>query len=98
MTVFVNLAIILLCLSADIVREDLVWRYADKAVEFIANNSARPFFLYVAMDNTHSPVFAPSNFTSRRGPYGAATEALDWVVGQVSTLKTKQKLIPQFLM
>eukprot|EP00117_Sycon_ciliatum_P047500 scpid49837/ scgid33928/ N-acetylgalactosamine-6-sulfatase; Chondroitinsulfatase; Galactose-6-sulfate sulfatase; N-acetylgalactosamine-6-sulfate sulfatase len=79
-------------IGVDIVREDLVYRYADQATQFISNNANNSFFLYLAMDNTHSPVYSPANFTSLRGPYGAATEALDWVVGQVMDTLTKMNL------
>ena len=88
----VSFAFCLTC--ADIVRETLVNRYADQATQFIKNNTADPFFLYLAMDNTHSPVFSPPNFTSPRGPYGAATEALDWVVGQVRKKRSFLKQYP----
>ncbi|XP_065841649.1 N-acetylgalactosamine-6-sulfatase-like isoform X2 [Oscarella lobularis] len=74
-------------LGIDINTNDLVYDYNSEAMKFIASQGAagRPFFLYMALDNTHSQVYYPTNFTgyTRRGPFGDATAALDWNVGMV---------------
>jgi arylsulfatase A len=60
-------------------------RYTEEATGFIRENSARPFFLYLAHTMPHIPLFASPAFAGRspRGRYGDVVEELDWSVGQV---------------
>lgn len=60
-------------------------RYTEEAVAFIRTHDDEPFFLYLAYNLPHVPLFASSAFfgTSRRGLYGDVVEEIDWSVGQV---------------
>jgi arylsulfatase A-like enzyme len=60
-------------------------RYTEEAVEFIHAHNEEPFFLYLAYNLPHVPLFASEAFlgTSRRGLYGDVVEEIDWSVGQV---------------
>jgi arylsulfatase A-like enzyme len=65
-------------------------RYTEKAIDFIKQNQQQPFFLYLAHNLPHIPLFANPDFvgTSKRGLYGDVLEEIDWGVGQiVNTLK-----------
>ncbi|NND33709.1 MAG: sulfatase [Saprospiraceae bacterium] len=65
-------------------------RYVEKSVEFIKENQTHPFFLYLAHNLPHIPLFAHPEFigTSKRGLYGDVLEEIDWGVGQIiETLK-----------
>jgi arylsulfatase A-like enzyme len=63
----------------------LTKRYTAEAVRFIEANRARPFFLYLAHNMPHVPLFRSPPFagTSRRGVYGDVVEELDASVGRV---------------
>jgi len=63
----------------------LTKRYTEMAVKWVRENKAAPFFLYLAYNMPHVPVFASEAFAgkSRRGKYGDAVEELDWSVGEV---------------
>ncbi len=60
-------------------------RYTDKAIEFINENRNRPFFLYLAHNLPHIPLFAHPDFigTSKRGLYGDVLEEIDHGVGRI---------------
>ena len=62
----------------------------DEAVEFLKNNSRRPFFLYLAYVNPHSPLDAPElvPYTDKSWPepmktYAAMIHRLDQSIGRV---------------
>jgi arylsulfatase len=60
--------------------------YTEEAVTFIAKQSAdRPFFLYLAHNMMHVPVFRSKEFEGKsgQGVYGDAVLEIDWSVGQV---------------
>src|SRR5207253_295899 len=59
--------------------------YTERAVQFIARNKDRPFFLYVAHNMPHVPLFVSDRFKgkSERGLYGDAIMEIDWSVGQI---------------
>ena len=68
----------------------LTQRYTAEAQTFIRQHHEGPFFLYLAHNFPHVPLYASSSFKgkSRRGLYGDVVEELDWSVGQVlSTLR-----------
>ena len=67
-------------------------RYTEEAINFINNNKDKPFFLYYANNNPHTPLYASSDFAgkSKRGLYGDVVAELDWSVGQI--LKTLKDL------
>ena len=60
-------------------------RYTEEAVKFIRKNKNEPFFLYLAHNMPHVPLFASKNFQghSKRGLYGDVIEEIDWSVGQI---------------
>lgn len=68
----------------------LTGRYSDKAVEFIRAHRDRPFFVYLAHNMPHIPLFASNDYRgrSRRGLFGDAVEEIDAGVGKIlATLK-----------
>lgn len=60
-------------------------RYTEEAVKFIEEKKDEPFFLYLAHNLPHVPLFASEDFegTSPRGIYGDVVEEIDHSVGQV---------------
>lgn len=62
-------------------------RYTQEAVQRIRENKDRPFFIYLAHNLPHVPLFVSEDFsgTSRRGLYGDVIEEIDWSVGQILT-------------
>jgi arylsulfatase A len=66
-------------------QETLARRYAEEAVAFIERSKDRPFFLYLAPNMPHIPLYASEKFRgkSNGGLYGDAMEELDWSVGEV---------------
>jgi arylsulfatase A len=64
-----------------------VGRYTEEATKFIRKAAAtnKPFFLYFAHHNPHTPLVASENFKgkTKRGAYGDAVAELDWSVGKV---------------
>ncbi|MCX7826850.1 MAG: sulfatase-like hydrolase/transferase, partial [Verrucomicrobiae bacterium] len=56
-----------------------------QAIAFIETPRERPFFLYLAHNMPHVPLFASERFSgkSARGLYGDVVEELDWSAGQV---------------
>lgn len=69
-------------------------RYTQEAVKFIKENKRKPFFLYLATNMPHVPLFTSNEFKkrSKRGKYGDAVEELDWTVGQVLKTLKENKL------
>lgn len=66
-------------------QELLTQRYTREAVQWIEQNKRKPFFLYLAHNMPHAPVFASPEFqgTSKGGRFGDVVEEIDWSVGQV---------------
>ena len=65
-------------------------RYTDKAIEFIKSNRSKPFFVYLAHNLPHIPLYAGKKHLgkSRRGIYGDVIEEIDSGAGQIiQTLK-----------
>ncbi|MEZ6132391.1 MAG: sulfatase [Planctomycetaceae bacterium] len=69
-------------------------RYTEDAVRLIRESHDKPFFIYLAHNLPHVPLFVSDEFTdvSRRGLYGDVIEEIDWSVGQVLTALREQKL------
>lgn len=61
-------------------------RYTGEAVRWIKQHKDEPFFLYLAHNMPHAPVFASEKFQgkSQGGRYGDVIEEIDWSVGQVT--------------
>ncbi len=66
-------------------QETLTTRYAQGAVKFIRENQSQPFFLYVAPNQPHVPLFVSSKYQGKSGAglYGDVIEEVDWAVGQI---------------
>jgi arylsulfatase A-like enzyme len=73
-----------------------VRRFTDEATKFIrkAAGGAKPFFLYFAHHNPHTPLEASGTFQgkTKRGAFGDAVSELDWSVGQVLDTLRELKL------
>lgn len=70
--------------------ETLTPRYTERAVQFIEDNKAGPFFLYFPHTYPHIPLAASKAFRGKSpyGIYGDVVSELDWSVGQImETLK-----------
>jgi len=72
----------------------LIKRYSEEAVRFIEKKRDEPFFLYLAHNLPHVPLFASDDFdgTSRRGLYGDVIEEIDHGVGRILETLRKQGL------
>jgi arylsulfatase A-like enzyme len=69
-------------------------RYAEEGVRFIRANREKPFFLYLANNMPHVPLFASQDFKNRslRGLFGDVVEEIDWSVGQILDTLRELKL------
>lgn len=68
----------------------LTKRYNEAAVKFIKENKGSPFFLYLAHNLPHVPLFASKEFMgkSKRGLYGDVVQEIDHGIGEIiKTLK-----------
>lgn len=72
----------------------LTTQYTERAVGFIDQNAAKPFFLYVAHAMPHVPLFVSNKFRgkSRSGLHGDVIMEIDWSVGQILDALTRHKL------
>ncbi|MEY2724630.1 MAG: Arylsulfatase [Planctomycetota bacterium] len=66
-------------------QRQLTKRYTEEATAFIREKKDAPFFLYMAHNFPHVPLFASEQFRGRSaaGIYGDVVEELDWSVGQI---------------
>ena len=74
------------------VQTTITKRYTEESVKFIRENKDKPFFLYLAHNLPHIPLYTSEAFqdTSLRGLYGDVIEEIDWSVGQVlETLRSE---------
>ena len=78
---------------APVDRNSLTARETEAAIQFIAANKKKPFFLYLpqAMPGSTRAPFASEAFRgkSKNGPWGDSIEELDWSTGEI--LKTLKK-------
>jgi arylsulfatase A-like enzyme len=60
-------------------------RYTEEACKFIRRNKRKPFFLYLAHNLPHVPLFASGRFRGKslRGLYGDVVEEIDNGVGRI---------------
>lgn len=82
---------------ADVKAEDqatLTTRYTERAVAFINENKAKPFFLYVAHSMPHVPLYVSAKFkgSSKQGLYGDVIQEIDWSVGEILAALKKHDL------
>jgi arylsulfatase A-like enzyme len=83
--------------DADVTADDqpfLTTWYTERAVKFIDENHAKPFFLYVAHNMVHVPLFVSDKFKgkSRQGLYGDVVMEVDWSVGEILTALKKHNI------
>ena len=71
-------------LEADTDRDQLTPMYTKEAVRFI-EQTAKPFFLYVAFSYPHDPAKASTGFhgSTQFGEYGDSVHEIDWSVGEI---------------
>jgi arylsulfatase A len=69
-------------------------RYTDEAIKWIKENKEKPFFMYLAHNLPHVPLFASNKFKgkSRRGLYGDVIEEIDHGVGQLMRMLKEEGL------
>jgi arylsulfatase A len=60
-------------------------RYTEEAVRWIGQKKDEPFFLYLAHNMPHVPIFASKGFQDRSagGVFGDVVEEIDWSVGEI---------------
>ena len=65
--------------------EDIADRITDKAIDFIATNNEKPFFLYFGTNDIHVPRLPHARFAGKSGmgPRGDAILSFDYCVGRV---------------
>ncbi len=65
----------------------------NKAVQYIADNKDKPFFMYMAYPQTHVPLFTSPEFKGKgHSPYGDVMLEIDWSVGQIYQALEQNKL------
>lgn len=69
-------------------------RYSDEAVSYIKQNKEQPFFVYLAHNLPHIPLFVSDTYrgTSERGLYGDVLEEIDAGVGKIITTLKEEGL------
>nr|WKN35407.1 sulfatase [Tunicatimonas sp. TK19036] len=69
-------------------------RYTEEAISFIKENKDEPFFVYLAHNLPHIPLFVSEEFedTSKRGLYGDVVEEIDHGVGQILDMLEEEEL------
>ena len=76
-----------------------VKKYTEEAKSFIARHHENPFFLYLAHNMMHVPIFCSEAFKgkSNAGIYGDAVLEVDWSVGEVVNELKKQGILENTL-
>ncbi len=66
-------------------QQSLVELYTDEAAAFITRNQTRPFFLYLAHNSVHFPIYPGKKWAGKspNGIYSDWVEETDWSVGRV---------------
>jgi arylsulfatase A len=69
-------------------------RYTDEGIAFIKGHRNQPFFLYLAHNMPHMPLFRSKEFEyrSQRGKYGDAIEEIDSNVGRIVAILRELKI------
>lgn len=73
--------------------------YTERTLKFIERHETEPFFLYVAHNMPHVPLFVSDKFKgkSKRGLYGDVIMEIDWSVGEILKALKRHKLDEQTL-
>jgi arylsulfatase A-like enzyme len=66
-------------------QSEFTGRYTRETVRFIKEHKDEPFFIYLAHNMPHVPVFASAKFKgkSKNGVFGDVVEELDWSTGEI---------------
>lgn len=74
-------------------------RYTAEAKNFIEHHYKEPFFLYLAHNMPHVPIYASEDFagTSGRGCYGDVIREIDWSTGQLMDILEKYGILENTL-
>lgn len=66
-------------------QSEFTGRYTKETIRLIKQNKDKPFFIYLAHNMPHVPVFASANFKgkSKNGVFGDVIEELDWSTGEI---------------
>lgn len=85
--------------SYDVDQEYTTKTYTKESVSFIEEHKEDPFFLYVAHNMPHVPIYASDEFkgTSNRGLYGDVIQEIDWSVGRILQKLEEEKLLENTL-
>jgi arylsulfatase A-like enzyme len=69
-------------------------RFTEEAIQFMDTHKESPFFVYLAHNLPHVPLFASKEFLgkSARGLYGDVIEEIDWGVGEILDYLRKEGL------
>ncbi len=69
-------------------------RYTDEAIKHIKDAGDKPFFIYLAHNLPHVPLFVPDDMRGRsqRGFYGDVIEEIDHEVGRILDVLRERKL------
>jgi arylsulfatase A-like enzyme len=69
----------------DVDQKYITKTYTEKSIDFINRHAGKPFFLYIAHNMPHVPIYASEGFigTSKRGLYGDVVQEIDWSVGEI---------------
>ena len=80
-------------------QEGLTAELTREAIEFIEANRSRPFFLYFAHKNVHTPLFPSPEFAGRSaaGAYGDSVEEFDASVGEIVRALASRDLLDRTL-
>ena len=72
-------------LGAVVPQSGFTKRYTEEVVRIIEADDDKPFFVYLAHNMPHVPVFASPEFqgVSRNGVYGDVLAELDWSLGEI---------------
>lgn len=74
-------------------------KYTEEAVSFIDKHKNKPFFLYLAHNMMHVPIFCSPEFEGKSGTgiYGDAVMEVDWSVGEVVNALEKNGILENTL-
>lgn len=80
-------------------QQSLVQTYTEEALQFITDHQRRPFFLYLAHNAVHFPIYPGKTWAgqSPHGIYSDWVEEVDWSVGAVLQALRDQGLAEQTL-
>jgi arylsulfatase A-like enzyme len=74
-------------------RQLTTW-YTERSISFIERNKDKPFFLYLAHNMPHVPIYVSDKFAGKSGHglYGDVIQEIDWSVGQILDTLSRLKL------